>query len=82
MKINEYYALKKGDIVKFSDTGSNCIVMHFDTTDYPKFHGDPRQEPNSDESLCVIFLEDNYRVIGHRKEFGYISRKTLNKINN
>lgn len=81
MTSNEYYSLKRGDIVKFSDTGSNCIVIHFDTTDYPK-SSEPRQEPNKDENLCVIFIEDDYRVIGHRKEFEIFSQKTLNKTNN
>ena len=80
MNINEYYSLKKGDIVKWQDTSSNCIVIHFDTTDYPNPKGsEPQQKPNKSEHLCVIFCEDNYRVIGHRKEFGYISRKSLNK---
>ncbi len=75
MKINEYYALKKGDIVEWADTGSKCIVMHFDVSDYPSNNPVPLQEPNNTESLCVIFFEDNFRLIGHRREFGYISRK-------
>ena len=80
MTKEQYYSLKKGDIVKWQDTGSNCIVMHFDTTDYPNPSGaEPQQNPNPSENLCVIFCEDNYRVIGHRKEFGYISKKKLNK---
>lgn len=80
MNINEYYSLKKGDIVRWQDTGSNCIVMHFDTTDYPNPKGsEPQQKPNKSEHLCVILCEDNYRVIGHRKEFEYISKKSLNK---
>ena len=83
MTKEQYYSLKKGDIVKWQDTGSNCIVMHFDTTDYPNNtvasngETDPRQEPNQSEHLCVILCEDNFRVIGHRKEFNHVSRKKL-----
>ena len=76
MTKEQYYSLKKGDIVTWLAhyKGTKCLVMHFDITDYPKIGTVPRQEPNKDQSLCVIFVQDNWRVIGHRKEFGYISR--------
>jgi hypothetical protein len=83
MTKDEYYSLKKGDIVRWQDTGSKCIVMHFDTSDYPRAtSGEPRQSPNDDQSLCVIFIDDNLRLIGSRREFGYITQKKLNKTNN
>jgi len=75
MTKDEYYSLKKGDIVRWLDTGSNCIIMHFDTTDYPSVRAKPRQSPNDDQNLCVIFVDDNLRLIGSRREFGYINRK-------
>lgn len=75
MTKEQYYSLKKGDIVEWLDTGTKCLVMHFDTTDYPKVGTVPRQKPNEDQSLCVIFIQDNYRLIGSRREFGYINRK-------
>ena len=75
MTKQEYYSLKKGDIVTWLDTGSKCLIMHFDTTDYPKIGTVPRQEPNEDQSLCVIFFNENYRLIGSRREFGHIKRK-------
>ena len=75
MTKEQYYSLKRGDLVRWRDTGNKCLVMHFDTTDYPKIGTNPRQEPNEDQSLCVIFLNDNYRLIGSRREFEYIKRK-------
>jgi len=77
MTKEQYYSLKKGDLVRWRDTGNKCLVMHFDTTDYPKIGTNPRQEPNEDQSLCVIFLNDNciVRLIGSRREFEYINRK-------
>ena len=79
MKINEYYALKKGDLVEWQDTGSKCLVLHFDKTDYPNNGLETLQEPNSYENLCVIFCDDAYRIIGHRKEFKYINHHTRPK---
>ena len=77
MTKDEYYSLKKGDIVTWLDTGGKCLVMHFDTTDYPKDKRTLRQNPNKEQILCAIFIDDNFRVIGHRKEFGHINRKNF-----
>ena len=74
MNINEYHTLKKGDIVRWIDTGSKCIVIHFDISDYPP-KPPCRQKPNNDQNLCVIFIEDNLRLIGHCREFENITRK-------
>ena len=85
MTEEQYYSLKVGDIVTWLDTGDKCIIIHFDELDFPKGNcGIPRQYPNKSESMCVMFMfsDDNYRVIGHRKEFGIFSQKSLNKTNN
>ena len=80
MNINEYHTLKKGDIVQWIDkavtshSGSKCVVLHFDTSDYPP-KPPCRQKPNNDQNLCVIFIEDNLRLIGHCREFENITRK-------
>ena len=82
MKIGEYLALRKGDIVEFIDTGDKCVIMHFDEQDYPEYFGEPRQEPNSSENLCVIFFQGdllNFRLIGHRREFCCLLPNAYNK---
>tara|TARA_Y100000114_G_scaffold89164_1_gene82669 strand:- start:3066 stop:3305 length:240 start_codon:yes stop_codon:yes gene_type:complete len=76
MTRNEYYDLKKGDIVKFSDTGEKCVVLHFDDRVEPrkKAHK-PEHSGNVSEMIGVIFIDDHYRMVGSHKEFDYINRK-------
>lgn len=78
MTKDEYYSLKKGDIVKFSDTGERCVVLHFDIDG--DFRHQPRKhlcKPNTSQCIGVIFISDNYRIVGGRDEFDYINRKKI-----
>ena len=73
MTKQEYYSLKKGDIVRFSDTGEKCVVLHFDDDGaQPRKH---IHKPNTSDCIGVIFINDHYRMVGGRKEFDYIKRK-------
>ena len=72
MTKDEYYSLKKGDIVKFSDTGEKCVVLHFDNRVKPR---KVAHKPNTSDCLGVIFISDHYRMVGGREEFDYIKRK-------
>ena len=74
MTKDEYYSLKKGDIVRFSDTGEKCVVLHFDDGLGLRNHINTNK-PNKSDCVGVIFINDHYRVIGAREEFDYIKRK-------
>ena len=73
MTKDEYYSLKKGDIVKFSDTGERCVVLHF--WHYFDDDGAQPRKPNKSDCIGVIFINDHYRMTGGREEFDYIKRK-------